>query len=204
VSLLDLQSTPEKQKEEKKEKTSIGRYIFDFIKLIVFAVVFVWLIHNYIFQPFVVFGPSMEPNFYNGDYLIIEKVSYYFRQPKRGEVVVFDSPQKKGDFLIKRVVGLPNERVEIKNGKIFIYNQDYPEGIELKENDYLPNGYSTSGQIDYSLKDNEYFLLGDNRYVSLDSRSFGPIPKDKIIGHSLIRGWPIRAFEEIKEVEYNF
>lgn len=201
--LLNTQPKEKKEENNKETKVSIWRYIFDFAKLIVFALVIVWLIHQFVLQPFVVFGPSMEPNFYDKDYLIVEKVSYYFRSPKRGEVVIF-SPEEKDNFLIKRVIGLPNERVVIKNGDIFIYNEDYPQGIKLQESDYLPSIYSTPGDIDCSLKDNEYFLLGDNRHISLDSRSFGPIPEEQIVGRPVFRGYPLKAFGAIEKVEYSF
>lgn len=165
-------------------------FIIDLVKIIVLAFIIVWPIHRFIMQPFLVSGPSMEPNFYDCDYLIVEEVSYHFNRPKRGEVVVFRSPQNPKNWLIKRVIGLPGERIVIHGGDVFIYNEQNRDGIKLKE-DYLFSGLRTGGDIDIVLKDNEYYLLGDNRNVSLDSRTFGPVQGKLIIGKAWIRAWPL-------------
>ena len=202
MPLLNTQPHKVKQ-EDKRRRFLIWSYIFDFVKLVVLALVFVWLIHRFVFQPFVVFGPSMEPNFHDGDYLIIERVSYYLHNPERGDAVILAAPQEQNGFLIKRVIGLPNERIVIKRGHVYIFNQDHPQGIRLSE-DYLPSGLTTPGQIDYSLKDDEYFLLGDNRSISLDSRSFGPVSREDIVGRPLWRPLPLKALGPIKKLNYGF
>jgi len=171
-------------------------FLFDLIKLVAIAFLIVWPIHYFIFQPFYVVGPSMEPNFYDKDYLIITKINYRFNSPQRGEVVIFKSPINPKDFLIKRVIGLPGEQVIIKSGKINIHKDN--QEIELKEEDYLPAGITTLGEIDATLKSDEYYVLGDNRNMSLDSRVFGQIKKSYIVGQAWFRGWPLNDFGFIK------
>lgn len=181
----------------KKTQKFLG-IVLDIVKLVVIAFVIVWPIHHFIFQPFYVIGPSMEPNFYNKEYLIIEKVSYYTNAPKRGEVIVFQSASGPKNYLIKRVVGLPGERIVIKKGKVYVYNKSFKQGILLQEEKYLSAGTSTPGNIDIKLLDNEYYVLGDNRNMSLDSRTFGSIKQDNIIGKAWFRGWPIEDVGLIK------
>lgn len=176
-------------------------FILDLIKLAVIAFIIVWPIHKFVFQPFLVQGPSMEPNFFDKDYLIIEEISYRFRQPERGEVIVFESPTQPGNYLIKRVIGLPGERIVIRGGEIFIYPKS-SSSFKLKE-DYLTPGLSTGGEIDQQLGVDEYFVLGDNRSVSLDSRTFGPVKRKKIIGRAWLRGWPLDKLAIFEKPVYN-
>lgn len=178
-------------------------FILDLAKVVIIAFVVVWPIHHFVFQPFLVQGPSMEPNFFDKEYLIIEEVSYRFRQPERGEVVVFKSLSNPGDYLIKRVIGLPGERVVIKNGEVNIYSNQNPSGFKLTE-DYLFPGLSTGGDIDRQLAFDAYFVLGDNRQVSLDSRSFGPVPRKNITGRAWLRGWPLDRLAKFGRPVYNY
>jgi len=134
----------------------------------------------------------MEPNFFPKNYLIVDELSYRFREPKRFEVIVFKSPNNLKQYYIKRIIGLPNERVIIKNGEIRIINQKGEE-VKLKE-DFLPQGMVTKGEVDITLKNDQYFLLGDNRIASYDSRNWGPISKELIVGRVWLRLWPINAF----------
>src|SRR5690606_17051105 len=129
---------------------------------------------------FYVKGASMEPNFYDHEYLIIDELSYRFRDPMRGEIVVFRYPRDPREYFIKRVVGLPGETVEITDGKVIISNAQYPNGLELEE-EYL-DGVPTDGKKKITLGADEYFVLGDNRDESLDSRAFGPLTRDHIVG----------------------
>jgi signal peptidase I len=184
-------------KNQKKFLSPFSSFIFDLIKLVVLAFIIVWPIHRFVFQPFYVSGPSMESNFYNNDYLIIEKITYYFRQPLRGEVIIFQSPINSKDHLIKRVIGLPGEKIAIEKGQIIIYNHQFPQGIILKE-EYLTPGTGTPGQTTIELKEDEYYVLGDNRNMSLDSRSFGTIKEKNITGRAWFRGLPTRNAGLIK------
>lgn len=166
------------------------------IEVGIIAVVAVFIIRNFLIQPFLVSGASMEPNFSSGDYLLIDELSYRLREPERGEVVVFHYPGNPSTFYIKRIIGLPGEQLLFKDGKVSIINKDHPKGFTLDEN-YLPNDLKTSGN-EVSLKDNEYFVLGDNRNFSFDSRSWGTLKNDKIVGLVRLRLWP---FNKVLAVE---
>lgn len=190
----------DKKRKKSKRWSVFLSLVFDLVKLTALAFIIVWPIHRFVFQPFYVSGPSMEPSFFNNEYLIIEKISYLFRQPQRGEVIIFKSPEKPKDHLIKRVIGLPNERVVITGGEVYIYNGKFVQGLKLDEKKYLSPGMSTPGQIDVQLKENEYYVLGDNRIMSLDSRIFGPINQKNFTGRAWLRGWP---FKRIGLVEKN-
>jgi signal peptidase I len=178
-------------------------FILDLIKLVIIAFLIVWPIHQYVFQPFLVQGPSMEPNFFSKEYLIIEKITYYLHQPQRGDVIVFKSPLNPKDYLIKRIIGLPNEKIILANGEIYIINKENPLGFKLKE-EYLYKGSYTPGNTTIQLGPDEYFVLGDNRQISLDSRSFGPIKKEAIVGKVFIKGWPLNKLAKFKTPVYNY
>lgn len=179
-------------------------FLFDLIKLVVLAFIIVWPIHYFIFQPFYVVGPSMEPNFYNQEYLIIEKISYRFNDPQRGEVIIFRSLANHKDYLIKRIIALPLERVVIKGGIIYIYNDLFPQGLTLNEEKYLFPGTTTPGDIDVELLSDQYYVLGDNRNMSLDSRVFGPIKQEDITGRAWFKGWPFKNMGLIKMTIFTY
>jgi len=165
--------------------------IRDIIKFVLLVALIVIPIRTFIAQPFVVNGASMDPTFENGDYLIVDQITYRFNQPQRGEVVVFRYPNDTSQFFIKRIVGLPGETVEFLNNRIVVYNDEYEHGLELEE-PYIPN----SDGLNYrpsvtTLNQNEYFVLGDNREHSSDSRSWGALSDDKIIGRPLVRLFPL-------------
>ena len=154
------------------------------------AVVSVFLIRTFLAQPFLVSGASMEPNFSDGDYLLVDEITYKFRSPERGEVVVFKYPNNESTFFIKRVVGLPGERVVIEEGEVSVFNNEKPGGLQLREY-YLQQGLKTNGKADVTLKEGEYFVLGDNRSASFDSRSWGILDIKEVIGLARVRLWPI-------------
>lgn len=166
----------------------IGAFLFENLKIVVISLAIILPIRYYVIQPFFVIGASMEPNFETGDYLIIDELSYLFRQPQRGEVIVFHFPLDTRQYYIKRIIGLPGETLVIENGKIIIKNSDKAKGVTLDEN-YQLGGY-TYGMTKITLKDNEYFVLGDNRPESSDSRRFGPVDKKFIVGRALVRAFP--------------
>lgn len=172
--------------------------IWEIVEVAVIAIVAVLIIRNFLIQPFLVNGASMEPNFHNNDYLIVDEISYRFKEPQRGEVIVFRYPGDEKYFYIKRIIGLPGEEIEIKNGKVVIYNKEFANGFELDEN-YLPNSTQTSNKEKVKIADNEYFVMGDNRGFSFDSRSWGALKRDEIIGAVRLRLWPLNnvmAFEK--------
>jgi signal peptidase I len=159
-------------------------FIWDLIKTAIIVAAIAFFIRFFLVEPFIVQGSSMEPNFHNLDYLLVEKVSEHFKDNyPRGSVVIFHPPGQPNQNFIKRIVGLPGEMIFIRNNQIIIQNQQYPKGVILGEN-YLPNNVKTEGTLKVQLGTDQYYLLGDNRPNSKDSRSFGPINKDQIIGRS--------------------
>jgi signal peptidase I len=174
-------------------------FILEILKISLIALAIVIPIRYFLFQPFFVRGESMDPNFADGDYLIVDEITYRFRIPERGEVVVFQSPTDASQRFIKRVIGLPGETVKVSNGQILIISSSGDK--VLNETKYL-DGIQTGGEINITLKNDEYFVLGDNRPFSFDSRRFGPITKDSIIGRVLIRAWPLNSFNAIQAPSY--
>ncbi len=131
----------------------------------------------------------MEPSFKSWHYLIVDKLSYRFTEPVRGEVIVFESPQQGGRALIKRVIGLPGETVVLTGKTVTITNTAYPEGFVLEES-YLDPALVTDSNLKLTLKNDEYLVLGDNRRVSADSRVWGSLPRENIVGRALLRLFP--------------
>lgn len=168
-------------------------FVWDFFKVFAIAIAIIIPVRWFLFQPFVVTGDSMKPNFHDGNYLIIDELSYRLREPVRGEVVVLRAPNSENDFFIKRIVGLPGERVMIEDGHVRIYNDEHPESFTLEE-EYLPNNNLTYGNVNVQLKDDEYFVLGDNRLSSSDSRVWGTLHRADIIGRTLVRVFPVSEF----------
>ncbi len=162
-------------------------------------------IRYFLIQPFYVKGASMEPSFYDQEYLIIDEISYRFSTPERGDVIVFKYPRDPKEYFIKRVIALPGEKVQIKNGEIYIYNSQSPFGSKLSEN-YLDSETKTYGLSEeiIVLEDGEYYVLGDNRNSSKDSRSFGSVDDSFIIGKVLLRGWPFDRISLFQVHEYQF
>lgn len=154
----------------------------------IISLVIILPIRYFIIQPFFVLGASMEPNFKNGDYLIINEISYRLNKPARGDVIVFKYPNNPSQYYIKRVIGLPGEIITISDEKIVIKNKENPDGFTLKES-YLPN-IGTNGNVSTTLGFDEYFVLGDNRGASSDSRIWGPLKEKFIVGKALLRAFP--------------
>jgi signal peptidase I len=177
-------------------------FILEVIKIVVLAAVIVIPIRYFLFQPFFVQGISMEPNFQNGDYLIIDEISYRLREPQRGEVIVFKYPQNPSQRYIKRIIGLPGETIEVKDNQVIIF--DGQESQVLDESNYLPSYLKTPGNVRLTLKEDQYFVLGDNRTASFDSRRWGPLPAKNIVGRVAIRAWPLTAFAEVITPDYNY
>jgi len=139
----------------------------------------------FIIQPFIVDGPSMEPNFYNKEAIMVDKITWQFRAPKRGEIAIFKAPPQPTDDYIKRIVGLPGETVLIEKGKIYI------DGKELIES-YLPStGLSPDEYDQVTLNSNEYYVMGDNRLHSSDSRDWGTVPEKNLIGRASFVVYPL-------------
>ena len=189
-----------------KRVNKIGGAFFDFIETIVIALSIFLVVYLFFMQPHQVYGQSMVPNFLDGEYVLTDKVAYKMRDPERGEVVVFQAPEAancyKGtgcDF-IKRILALPGETIEVKNNGIYI------DGVKLAEA-YIPTNYQTlPGEFtknrSITLGENEYFVVGDNRPYSSDSRVWGPISKENILGRAFYRYWPLKTIGKIVKAEY--
>lgn len=160
------------------------------LEMIFIAILIVVPIRYFLIQPFIVHGSSMEPNFNTQDYLIIDELTYRFRNPSRYEVIVFKAPNHLDQYYIKRVIGLPFETIEIKNGQITITNTE--GGSFSLQEDFLPEGVNTAGSLELTLNKNQYFVLGDNRVASYDSRNWGPVEESLIIGRVWLRLWPFQ------------
>jgi len=165
--------------------------VWEILEVVFIAVVTVFLIRSFLVQPFLVSGASMEPNFSDGNYLLVDEITYRFREPSRGEVVVFRYPLDPKTFFIKRIVGLPGERIVSQNGQIRIFRDDTE--ISLEEN-YLVGELKSTDNFDYKLGDDKYFVLGDNRNHSFDSRNWGAVSRKDIIGVARLRILPIQDF----------
>ncbi|MCI0542257.1 signal peptidase I [bacterium] len=169
------------------ERQSAWGFIFEIIKFAVIAAVIVLPIRIYVAQPFIVKGASMDPTFENGQYLIVDEITYYTEAPKRGDVIIFKYPKDPSKYFIKRIVGLPEETVVIANGDVTIQS---PYAIDfLLDEPYVLNASQESMTV--LIPKGHYFVMGDNRTNSLDSRSWGTLPEDLVIGRALVRLLPV-------------
>jgi signal peptidase I len=175
--------------------------LLEVVEIAVIAIGAVFIVRTFLVQPFLVSGTSMFPNFSNGDYVLTDELTYHLRAPDRGEVVVFHDPQDWSTYFIKRVIGLPGDRVVIKNSTVTIFNAANPNGLVLDES-YLPKGTITSGDYDYTLSSTTYLMLGDNRPFSFDSRSWGPLPAANIVGLVRFRLWPLNEVQAFAAPQY--
>ena len=171
-----------------------GDFLKEIIKFSIIAFIIVVPIRLYVAQPFIVSGASMSPTFESGHYLIVDQLSYRFREPTRGDVIIFRFPQDPSKFFIKRIIGLPEETIEITEGVITIKNSDYPKGFFINE-PYVELMQKRNTSSAVTLLDNEYFVLGDNRGASSDSRSWGPLQENLIVGKALLRLLPVTKLD---------
>jgi signal peptidase I len=162
---------------------------------IVVALAFAFIIRIFIAAPYVVSGSSMEPNFHDWNYLIVDRVTYALESPQRGDVIVLDLPQETTRALIKRIIGLPGDTVILSgaNPTVTIINAQNPKGFTLNEPYIDANNYGGSSDTRYILGSNQYFVLGDNRKVSADSRIWGLLPRKDIVGRVLLRLYPFTS-----------
>lgn len=179
-------------------------FVFEVVKVVVISLAIIIPVRYFLIQPFYVKGASMEPSFYDHEYLIIDEITYRFRAAERGEIVVFKYPLDPSQYFIKRVIGLPGEKVEIKDGEVHVYTADTNRRVKLDET-YLSEGVETLNNKEgavVELGPNEYYLLGDNRNHSKDSRSFGAVQDSFIVGRVIFRGWPFNRAGTFATPEY--
>lgn len=181
---------------------NVGVFIWDLVKILIIALVIIVPFRMFVAEPFVVAGSSMEPNFHNHDYLIIDRLSYITGQPQRGDVIVLKFPKDTTQFFIKRIIGLPGETVQVQQGYVQITNAQHPGGFRLPEG-YLPSQTETFGQpTPVHLASGEYFVLGDNRTASSDSRVWGILPRDLIVGKVWARVFPFSTAQTFHTPSY--
>ncbi len=165
----------------------------EIVRFSLIAILIVIPIRMFIAQPFIVSGASMEQTFHTGEYLIVDQVTHYFNDPVRGEVIIFRYPRDPSKFFIKRVIGLPGDTITIENGQVRISNEADPEGYILDEPyiELMP----PAAPLMETLGEREYFVMGDNRGESSDSRSWGVLQEDRIVGRAWLRLFPPTMIE---------
>ncbi|MDP3954603.1 MAG: signal peptidase I [bacterium] len=195
---MEQNKGPEEFPEHKvSRRNEAFAFIWETVKIIGLSLIIIIPIRYFIVQPFFVKGASMEQTFEDGEYILIDEISYRFKEPERGDIVVFRFPEDKSKFFIKRVIGLPGETVEIKNDQVFIFNSASPDGLKLDESGYISSGQHTVGNMKVKLDQKEYFVMGDNRLESYDSRRWGAVGRSSITGRVFFRAWPVSRFGTI-------
>lgn len=174
--------------------SSLRTELWELFKILVVSAAIVLPIRFFVVQPFVVRGPSMEPTFENREYLVVDELTYYRRPPVRDEVVVFRYPKDPSEFFIKRIIGLPGERIDIVGGQVKITNALHSSGAILDESYLTPPNRPTYPDAHWALGAEEYFVLGDNRDQSSDSRFWGPVGRKFLVGRVIFRAWPLARF----------
>lgn len=177
--------------------------LIDLVETLVIAGAIFVVIYAFLFRPFQVNGQSMFPNYHNGEYILTNLIGLKLGQPTRGEVVVFESPIDKEKDFIKRVIGVPGDKVMVSGGYVFV------NGIKLDESNYLAPDVKTYGgnfmseNEEVIVPENSYLTLGDNRNASSDSREWGFVPKEKLIGKSFFVYWPLNEMRLVEKGKYN-
>lgn len=181
----------------------IGSFVVELVQVVVFAVSIFLFVYLLVLQPHKIQGSSMEPNFHDGEYLLTDKLSYRLGEPNRGDVIVFRAPPSFTNEFIKRILGLPGDKIMVKDGDVYVNGK-------LVEESYIPEEFITrQGQFvqngeEVEVPDNQYFVLGDNREHSQDSRSIGFIDKKYITGRAWVVYWPVKDMGVIEAPNYFF
>jgi signal peptidase I len=171
--------------QEKREN-----FFTELLKFALIAIIIVIPIRLFVAKPFIVSGASMEPTFDNGQYLIVDELSYRLGNPTRDDVVIFRYPRDPSQYFIKRIIGLPGETVHIKSGKVSVTSKN-GENINLTEPYVVYHG--NGADMDVSLANNQYFVMGDNRPESSDSRIWGILPRENMVGRAFLRLLPLQS-----------
>lgn len=186
--------------EEDSLLKKIWLWFLDFIETIVIALAIFVVMYRFLFQPHQVSGSSMYDNFLDGEYVLTDKISYRFHLPTRGDVVVFKAPKNEDYDYIKRVIGLPGDRVRIESGKVFVNDQLFDESGYLASDIYTRAGYYAKEGLSVMVPPDNYFVMGDNRNNSSDSRDWGPVPMINIVGRAWIRYWPLNQIGVVNKL----
>jgi len=175
--------------------------VFDFLQGIVVFLAILVMIYLFLFSPQEISGASMEPTFFNAELIITNKFIYKIDPPKRGDVVIFKSPKNKDIDYIKRVIGLPGDKVKLKNGTYYVNSIKLDEPYLRSETVTASGSFLKEGN-EITVPEGEYFVSGDNRPHSSDSREFGPIPLEDFIGKGILLYWPVNRFSPIAKPQY--
>ena len=180
--------------EAPQQGPGVGSFLWELARVVIVAFIVMVGFRFFIAEPFIVSGSSMVPNYHNREYLVVNKLNYRMNEIKRGDVVVFKYPKDNSQYFIKRIIGLPGEKVKVEGGRVIVYNSEHPEGSVLEE-PYLPNENITFGKDDtVTLGSDEFYVLGDNRLASSDSRVWGVLPRHDIVGQAWLRVFPLNTF----------
>ena len=196
----------ETKPKNKPEEQDFWRFAAELVRTALIVSILAYVLRLFVIEPFVVEGSSMTPNFHNNDFLLVDKVNYVLHTPERGDVVVFKYPLDTSVNYIKRIIGLPGETVKIADNKVTIITKDNPNGTTLSE-PYLSSDAYTGLPEDqkdneYTVPADEYFVLGDNRAGSSDSRAWGFLPKEDIIGRVDLRMYPFSDTGIVHQARY--
>jgi signal peptidase I len=196
---LVLYLIPLFQPKNASQKEAWLKNWFQFTKNIDLVLIIGLLFRAFVLQPYIVDGSSMEETYHNNEYLLVDQITYRFREPKIGEVIVFHPPIDENTNYIKRIIGLPGDTVEIQNNTVSV------NGHVIAEPFTYPNSITRTFESDYkvTLKEKEYFVMGDNREHSSDSREWGPVPKSDIVGRSWLIVYPFNYFGLVKNPTIN-
>ncbi len=181
----------------------LGAFFLDILEVVVFAVAIFLFIYLLVLQPHKIKGSSMEPNFPDREFILTDKVKYRLGEPARGDVVVFEAPGTNGEEFIKRIIGLPGEEISINGSKIHINGKELVENYLAKEVLTRGNAFLAEGKT-IKVPADHFFVLGDNREASSDSRVWGFVPKANIRGRAWVVYWPIPNFGPVPSVTYSF
>lgn len=174
---------------DRQRNSSPGGFLTDLLYTGLVVLLIVLPIRLFVAQPFIVSGASMQPTFSTGDYLLIDQLTYNFNPPQREDVVVFRYPNDPSKFFIKRIIGLPGETVKVTSSSTTIMNDEHPDGFSLEEPYTLPDDTGRN-QVSEKLDDDEYFVLGDNRNSSSDSRTWGALSDEYLVGRAYLQLFP--------------
>lgn len=167
--------------------------ILEIIRYSLLALLIVIPIRLFIAQPFIVSGASMDDTFHHNEYLIVDQVSYRFNEPVRGDIVIFRYPENPSQFFIKRVIAVPGDTISIYANEVMIRNEAHPDGFILDE-PYAAE-MSPDTALEMTLQDDEYFVMGDNRNASSDSRVWGTLQREYIVGQAFLRLYPVSEID---------
>jgi len=205
ASTEEVVVTSQTRKQRPKDQ-DMWRFAAELVRTAVIVSVLAYVLRLFVVEPFVVEGSSMAPNFATNDFLIVDKISYRLHDPARGDIIVFKYPYDLSVNYIKRVIGLPGETVRIADNKVTIINKDHPEGEVLQEPYLASTAFtalpSSSTKNEFTVPDGNYFVLGDNRPGSSDSRDWGFLPKEDIIGPVDFQAFPLSQMKVIHPARY--